>query len=94
MRTALTPSKRALDRAALRHNDPKETRSMIRQPIEIPAASERFGALRFLSPEAVSRIDQALQAVGEFGEVTLIVMKGRLRFIQITQSEKLDDSES
>jgi len=94
MRTALTPSKRALDRAALRHNDPKETHDMIRQPTEAPVPYERIGALRFLSPEAVSRIDQALQEVGEFGEVTLIVMKGRLRFIQITQSEKLDDSES
>jgi hypothetical protein len=94
MRTALTPSKRALDRAALRHNDRKETHDMIRQPTEAPVPYERIGALRFLNPEAVSRIDQALQEVGEFGEVTLIVMKGRLRFIQITQSEKLDDSES
>jgi hypothetical protein len=41
----------------------------------------------------VSRIDQALREVGEFGEVTLIVMKGRLRFIQITQSEKLEDAD-
>jgi hypothetical protein len=66
---------------------------MIRQPAEIPVPYERIGALRFLSPEAVSHIDQALQKVGEFGEVTLVVMKGRLRFIQITQSEKLEDAD-
>jgi hypothetical protein len=66
---------------------------MIRQPAEIPVPYERIGTLRFLSPEAVSRIDQALQKVGEFGEVTLIVMKGHLRFIQITQSEKLEDAD-
>lgn len=67
---------------------------MIRQPIETAVPIERSAMLKFLNPESVSRIDQALQRVGEFGEVTLIVMKGRLRFIQITQSEKLDDSES
>jgi hypothetical protein len=66
---------------------------MIRQPAEISVPCERTGALRFLSPEAVSRIDQALREVGEFGEVTLIVMKGRLRFIQITHSEKLEDAD-
>jgi len=66
---------------------------MIRQPTEIPIPNERSGALRFLNPEAVSRIDQALREVGEFGEVTLIVMKGRLRYIQITQSEKLEDKD-
>jgi hypothetical protein len=66
---------------------------MIRQPSEIPIHYDGIDALRFLNPEAVSRIDRALQAVGEFGEVTLIVMKGRLRFIQITQSEKLEDAD-
>ena len=66
---------------------------MIRQPTEIPVPYERIDALRFLNREAVSRIDQALHQVGEFGEVTLVVMKGRLRFIQITQSEKLEDAD-
>lgn len=67
---------------------------MVRQPVETSSTTERLGTLRFLNPEAVGRIDQALQEVGEFGEVTLIVMKGRLRFIQITQSERLEDSDS
>jgi hypothetical protein len=71
----------------------EEIHSMITQPAETAAPFERVGALRFLSPEAVNRIDQALQEVGEFGEVTLIVMKRRLRFIQITQSEKLEDAD-
>jgi hypothetical protein len=66
---------------------------MIRQPAEMTVPVERIATLKFLNLEAVSRIDQALQEVGEFGEVTLIVMKGRLRFIQITQSEKLEDAD-
>ena len=41
--------------------------------------------LRFLSPSQVAMIDEALSALGEFGEVRLVVEKGRLRFV-VTQS--------
>ena len=41
-------------------------------------------ALKFLDPSQVPMIDEALSIVGEFGEVRLIVEKGRLRFI-VTQ---------
>ncbi len=67
---------------------------MIRRPADAAVPFERSGSLKFLNPEAVSRIDQALQEVGEFGEVSLVVMKGRLRFIQITQSERLEETDS
>jgi len=41
-------------------------------------------ALKFLDPSQVSMIEEALSIIGEFGEVRLIVEKGRLRFI-VTQ---------
>jgi hypothetical protein len=41
--------------------------------------------LRFLSPSQVAMIDEALAALGEFGEVRLVVEKGRLRFV-VTQN--------
>ena len=40
--------------------------------------------LNFLELKQVSMIDEALSAVGDYGEVRLIVEKGRLRFL-ITQ---------
>ncbi len=42
------------------------------------------GKKRFLSRQQVEMIDEALQALGDFGEVRLVVEKGRLRFI-VTQ---------
>lgn len=49
------------------------------------------GALAFLNPLLIDRIDRALSEVGEFGEVRLVVMKGKLRFIQIMQSESVSE---
>ena len=40
--------------------------------------------LSFLDQRQVTMIDEALAALGEFGELRLVVEKGRLRFI-ITQ---------
>ena len=42
------------------------------------------GLLSFLDQRQVTMIDEALAALGEFGELRLVVEKGRLRFI-ITQ---------
>lgn len=42
------------------------------------------GTLTFLSPNQVFMIDEALKTLGEYGEVHLIIEKGRLRFI-VTQ---------
>ncbi len=47
---------------------------------------------RFMEPSVVRRIEQALCKVGDFGEVRLIVVKGQLRFIQIMQSENLNEA--
>lgn len=41
-------------------------------------------ALQCLDSKQIAMIDEALQSVGEFGEVRLIIEKGRLRFL-ITQ---------
>lgn len=43
-------------------------------------------SLRFLNPRQVIMIDEALGKVGEFGEVRLIIEKGRLRFIATQNS--------
>lgn len=40
--------------------------------------------LTFLDPRQVEMIDEALVALGEYGELRLVVEKGRLRFL-ITQ---------
>ena len=40
--------------------------------------------LKFLDPSQIPMIDEALAVVGDFGEVRLIVEKGRLRFV-VTQ---------
>jgi hypothetical protein len=39
---------------------------------------------QFLQPQQIAMIDEALRSLGEFGEVRLIVEKGRLRFV-VTQ---------
>lgn len=43
-----------------------------------------------LNSHLIRQIDEALQEVGAFGEVRLVVIKGRLRFIQIVRSEAID----
>jgi hypothetical protein len=44
-----------------------------------------------LSPSVVRKIDCALRRVGQFGEVRLVMQKGRLRFIEVLQSEEVRD---
>ncbi len=46
--------------------------------------------LRMLNSDLIMKVDDALCHVGEFGEVRLIVVKGRLRFIQTMSSESID----
>ncbi|MBE0410838.1 MAG: hypothetical protein IBX69_14035 [Anaerolineales bacterium] len=43
-------------------------------------------SLSFLNPRQVMMIDEALSRVGEFGEVRLIVERGRLRFLTTQNS--------
>ena len=37
--------------------------------------------LNCLQPEQIAMIDEALSSLGDFGEVRLVVDKGRLRFV-------------
>ena len=45
---------------------------------------------RFMTPDLVRRTEAALGSVGAFGEVRLIIEKGRVRFIEVVHSESLD----
>jgi hypothetical protein len=41
---------------------------------------------QFLSPEQIAMIDEALRSLGDFGELRLVVEKGRLRFLVTNKS--------
>jgi hypothetical protein len=41
---------------------------------------------RFLLPMHIQMIDEALRSLGEYGEVRLVVEKGRLRFLVTEKS--------
>jgi hypothetical protein len=43
-------------------------------------------SLRFLLPDQIEMIDEALCRTGEYGEVRLVVEKGKLRFIVVNTS--------
>ena len=45
--------------------------------------------LDVLTPEQVLEVDRALASIGPFGEVRLVKVKGRLRFIQRLESRDL-----
>jgi hypothetical protein len=45
--------------------------------------------LEVLTPEQVRQVDHALASVGAFGEVRLVKVKGKLRFIQRLESQDL-----
>jgi hypothetical protein len=47
--------------------------------------------LKTLNAIQIKRIDEALAAVGDFGEVRLIKSKGKLRYIQKLDSEKIEE---
>ena len=52
--------------------------------VQIVTSNGESHTLRFMDFSQLSMIDEALGAVGEYGEVRLIVEKGRLRFL-VTQ---------
>ncbi len=47
--------------------------------------------LRILTPSQISEIDRCLDEIAAFGQVTLIKQKGRLRFIEKTESVDAND---
>jgi len=55
-------------------------------PVKKDSKTQPTDDVRFLQPEQFLLIDHALEQVGQFGEVRLIVEKGKLRFIEISQS--------
>lgn len=59
------------------------------EKITFPPTDEITGdadVLHFLQPAQVALIDCALTQVGDFGEVRLVVEKGRLRFMVLQRS--------
>lgn len=48
------------------------------------SAQNRSENCHFLEPRHIQMIDEALRSLGEYGEVRLVVEKGRLRFL-VTQ---------
>jgi hypothetical protein len=50
----------------------------------------KIDELPFMTPHLVQRLEMALGSVGAFGEVRLVVLKGRVRFIEIVRSESLE----
>ena len=42
--------------------------------------------LKFLKPQQITLLDEALSTLGEFGELHLVVVKGNLRFIVVQKS--------
>ncbi len=51
---------------------------------DFKVSSRKGKMLKFLRQSEIEMIDEALESVGEFGEVRLVVQKGRLRFV-VTQ---------
>jgi len=49
-------------------------------------AVEGGDSWKFLGESQVRMIDEALSAVGDFGEVRLVVQKGRIRYVVIQKS--------
>jgi hypothetical protein len=49
-----------------------------------PERRKKSSSLKFLAPNQVMMIDEALATLGDYGEVRLIIEKGRLRFL-VTQ---------
>ena len=43
---------------------------------------------RFLSPEQVKQIDEALASIGEYDEIHLVVQHGELRYVNKVESIK------
>ena len=54
------------------------------KPIHDMPSQEQGVHFHFLLPNHIQMIDEALCSLGEFGEVRLVIEKGRLRFI-VTQ---------
>jgi len=61
---------------------PSAEKRKVVSPARSKAVLRDQRALRFLTATQVQMIDQALGDISPFGEVRLVKVKGRLRFIQ------------
>lgn len=52
----------------------------------IQSRADALASFKFLKAHQIAMIDEALASLGEFGEVRLVVEKGRLRFLITQQS--------
>ena len=59
-----------------------------------PPAPSNPTELKFLRPDVIAIIEDALTKVGPFGEVHLIIERGHLRFIRTIKSESVDHTKS
>ena len=53
------------------------------------AISRATEQIQFMTPHLVQRLETALTSVGAYGEVRLVVLKGRVRFIETMRSESI-----
>ncbi len=63
------------------------------EPVSPRASPLPAEPLTCLNPELVMRIDDAMCRVGRYGEVRLVIIRGVLRFIQVTVSEIVTESD-
>jgi len=70
-----------------RHNVTKESTPMTYSADRAYAISGAIDQIQFMTPQLVHRLETALSSVGAYGEVRLVVLKGRVRFIEIMRSE-------
>jgi hypothetical protein len=68
----------------------------VKSPAKHPAVRStplNSSGLVFLNAHQIALIDRALAAVGDFGEIRLIKVKGKIRFIQKLDSEDLAEKQ-
>lgn len=65
-----------------------ESGGKMRTFIQEPSAQFPY-PLKVLTPDQILEIDRALESLGPFGEVRLVKVKGKLRFIQRLESREL-----
>ncbi|GEM_PF-1491898 len=63
-------------------------KSLAKHPVNRSTPLNSSG-LVFLDAQQIALIDRALAAVGDFGEIRLIKVKGKIRFIQKLASEEM-----
>ena len=66
--------------------DKVKAKELDMQAVSIKRKAEGYTSLAFLKPHQVTLIDDALCALGAYGEVRLVVENGRLRYLVVQRS--------